>query len=346
MLGAALVRQVKCIIWDLDNTLWDGVLLEDREVTLRPHAAEVVRALDARGVLQSVISRNDAEAAQAKLRQFGLADYFLAPQIGWGAKSTAVGSICGELDLPHDAVGFVDDDDFERDEVRYALPQVRCFAPGDLRYLLDLPELSFARVTEEATGRRVAYQAEARRRAAAEAAGTSADFLATLDMRLSIDIASQEDLERAEELTVRTHQLNTTGRTFSAAELAELIESPDHLLLMASLTDKYGSFGRIGLALVQTTGTTWRLQLLLMSCRVLARGVGSVFLGDIMRRAQRAGVTLLVEFLPNDRNRMMLVTLRFAGFAPVGRRGDVDVLQADLSRISEPPDFVKLDSCV
>ena len=92
---------------------------------------------------------------------------------------------------------------------------------------------------------------------------------------------------RAEELTVRTHQLNTTGYTYSYEELDELRHSPDHLLLIAGLDDVFGSYGKIGLSVVELGPQSWTIKLLLMSCRVISRGVGTVMLTHIMKLAKR-----------------------------------------------------------
>jgi len=101
--------RVKCIVWDLDNTLWDGVLLEDGEVTLRPWVAEQIRRLDQSGVLHSIASKNDHQAAMAKLAELGLAEFFLYPQINWNSKSSSVQLIAKALNLGLDAFAFIDD---------------------------------------------------------------------------------------------------------------------------------------------------------------------------------------------------------------------------------------------
>src|SRR4030067_1595069 len=82
-------KTLKCVVWDLDNTLWDGVLLESDSVRLKPGIAEVIRILDERGILHSIASRSDPEAAANSLRRLGIAPYFLFPEIGWGGKSLA-----------------------------------------------------------------------------------------------------------------------------------------------------------------------------------------------------------------------------------------------------------------
>jgi FkbH-like protein len=173
-------------------------------------------------------------------------------------------------------------------------------------------------------------------------AGRNEEFLATLDMVFTIAPADPDDLKRAEELTVRTNQLNSTGVTYSYAELDHFRASSDHLLLVAGLDDRFGSYGKIGLALVDTGGAVWRLKLLLMSCRVLSRGVGGVLLNHIMRLAAEHGAALEAELVDTGRNRMMFVTYRFAGFTQVRAENSIAVLRADPGRIADPPTYLTL----
>ncbi|MEV4313147.1 HAD-IIIC family phosphatase [Actinocrispum sp. NPDC049592] len=338
-------KPVKCVVWDLDNTVWDGVLLEDTEVRPRPEVLEVLRTLDGRGILHSIASRNDSAAARAKLEELGIADLFLYPQIHWGSKAESVAAITKRLNLNPDAFAFVDDQPFEREEVASRFPAVRVFDATEVADLPSLPAFQPAFVTEESRRRRHMYQASIERdQAEEEFGGTSEEFLSTLDMVFTIAPATTEDLKRAEELTVRTHQLNTTGRTYSYAELEELQRSDDHLLLLADLTDRYGSYGKIGLALVELGCEAWRVKLLLMSCRVMSRGVGTVLLNEIQRLAAAAGARLQADFVTNDRNRMMYVTYRMGGFKEVFRDGDEVVFEAPEGEIPPTPTYLTLRS--
>lgn len=334
---------IKCVVWDLDDTVWHGILLEDRQVRLRPGIDAVIRALDERGILQSIASRNQAEPALAQLRAFGLADYFLYPQINWNAKSSSVEAIAQALNLGLDSFAFVDDQPFERDEVASICPQVLCLDVAELAGLLDRPEFTPRFITEDTRRRRQMYLSNLEReRAEAEFKGPSNEFLASLGMVLTIEPAAESDLRRAEELTLRTNQLNTTGYTYDYDELNAFRQSPDHLLLIAGLDDRYGTYGRIGLVLVECGRETWTLKLLLMSCRVMSRGVGGELLADVMRRARAAGARLRAEYVPNGRNRQMLVTYRFAGFREVARQGDLSVLEHDLAEIPPASAHVRL----
>lgn len=150
------------------------------------------------------------------------------------------------------------------------------------------------------------------------------------------------DLQRAVDLTERTHQLNATGLTFGHDELDALRSSPDHLLLMSSLEDKFGPYGKIGLALVEKGNDVWTLKLLLMSCRVMSRGVGSVMLNHIITEAARAGKRLQAEFVETDRNRMMYVTYKFAGFEEVARDGSWSLLEYQGSGLAGFPTYLKV----
>ena len=340
-------KAVKCVAWDLDNTLWDGVLLEDENVTLRDGVREIVETLDGRGILQSVASKNDPERATAKLREFGLNDYFLYPQISWNSKASSIRNIAAALNIGLDAVAFIDDQPFERDEVNFSLKEVLCIDAVELCGLLKRPELIPRFITEDSKLRRAMYQSDIRRdRAEGEFVGPKEEFLATLGMKFTIAAARGEDLMRAEELTVRTNQLNTTGYTYSYDELREFVDSERHLLFIAGLEDRYGSYGKIGLALVEFVGGVWVIKLLLMSCRVMSRGVGTIMLNYLLRRAKQRGARLQAEFVRTDRNRMMFVTYKLGGFKEVSRDGDLVVLEHDLTQIQPFPEYVALNVAV
>jgi FkbH-like protein len=345
----------KCVVWDLDNTVWDGVLLEDGDaVRLRPEVEEILQTLDERGILHSIASRNEHDHAWAKLEELGLDHYFIYPKIHWNPKSSSVAAIAEDINIGIDTLVFVDDQPHERDEVTFAHPQVTCVDSADLSVLLEMPELQPRFITSDSRIRREMYQADIARNAIEhEFEGPKEEFLRTLDMTFRISPAGPDDLQRAEELTVRTNQLNATGYTYGYEELEELSRSDDHILLVCSLDDKHGTYGKIGLALVEKNdraeqgGEIWTILLMLMSCRVMAKGVGTVLMNHLLRLAKDAGARLQAEFVPTDRNRQMLITYKFAGFKEVDRieqenGRELVVLENDLARIQDVPDYVEL----
>src|SRR5215213_2678150 len=338
-------KYVKCVVWDLDNTLWDGVLLEQGVVSLRDRVVEIIKTLDARGILHSIASRNDKKTALAQLRAFDLDQYFLYPQINWNSKVSAIKNVADSLNIGLDSLAFVDDQPFELEEVKFSLPEVLCLDQIELDRLLDLPEMNPRFITSDSRLRREMYLADIERnRKEEEFIGSADEFLATLDMRLTISRAGPGDLQRAEELTVRTHQLNTTGHTYSYEQLDHFRQDPQYLLLMAGLEDKYGSYGKIGLALLRCDEKAWTIKLMLTSCRVMSRGVGMIMLNHVMSLAKRKRVRLLSEFVSTERNRMMYVSYKFAGFKEIEKAGDRLLLENDMMRIQPCPDYVKLHS--
>jgi FkbH-like protein len=341
-------RQIKCVIWDLDNTIWRGTLLEGDPVRVREDVVEIIKTLDGRGILQSIASRNAPLPALDKLKQFNLDQYFLFPQIHWGSKADSIRTIAAALNIGIESTCLIDDEMFELEEVRSILPDTLCINQADLGQVLEMPELNPLATTAESAARRETYQRDLQRAEVEESfTGSHADFLASLGMVLTVFPAKPEDLARAEELTDRTNQLNTTGYTFSVAELEEFRVSSHHLLLMAELVDRFGSYGRIGLGLIERDSQIWTIKLLLMSCRVMNRGVGMVLLCHILQQAKCAGVRLLSEFIPNDRNRIMHVTYKFAGFrecqANQCQPNDrLKTLEHDLGFIPPIPDYITL----
>lgn len=337
-------RVIKVLTWDLDETVWHGTLIEGDELRLREGVRETLETLDKRGILHSIASKNDPQMATEALARFGLTDYFLYPQISWSAKSAGIRKIAESINIGLDAVAFVDDQPFERDEVGHVLPEVLLYDATEIPSFKDRPELMPRFLTDESAIRRQMYQADIARNQAQEGfEGPDEDFLASLGMRFTIAPASEEDLKRAEELTVRTNQLNSTGVTYSYDELDAFRLSDRHLLLVAGLEDKYGTYGKIGLALVEMGDEVWTLKLLLMSCRVMSRGVGSILLAYLMRRARDAGARFQAELVSTGRNRLMMVTYRFAGFKEVNRNGDVAILENDLANIQADPEYVDLN---
>lgn len=337
-------KEIKCVVWDLDHTIWDGVLLESDKVELKPEIKKILAELDSRGILHSIASKNNEEDAMAKLREFGISEYFLYPEINWNSKSSSIEKICKNLNIGMDTILFIDDQPFERDEVQSVHASVMCLDAAEYETMLDHPRLNPRFITEDSVRRRFMYLEDIQRKKEEESfSGPKESFLKSLDMKFVISEAREEDLKRAEELTIRTNQLNATGCTYSYEDLDWFRQSPDHILLVCELTDKYGSYGKIGLALIETNKTFWHLKLLLMSCRVMSRGVGTVMLTYIMQQAKREGKKLRADFKQTDRNKVMYVTYRFANFKEMDHDDQGRILfENDLSIIQPFPPYIEV----
>ncbi|MGC7102884.1 HAD-IIIC family phosphatase [Amycolatopsis lurida] len=306
---------VKCLVWDLDNTLWQGTLLEDGEVRLRDGIRDVLATLDSRGILQAVASKNDHDVAWAKLEELGVAEYFVSSRIWWHPKSRSVKEIADELQFAPGTIAFIDDQPAERAEVAFHLSEVRCYPAEEATALIGRPEFSPAVVTVDARRRRQMYQATRHRDAErSDFSGPEEDFLRSLQLEMRIVRAGEEELTRVEELTLRTSQMNATGVHYPDAVLRALLAESSHEVLVTTLTDRFGPHGAVGVLLVERRPAVWHLKLLATSCRVVSFGAGAVILNWLVDQAARAGCHLVADFRRTERNRIMEVAYRFAGF--------------------------------
>ncbi|MGG3526862.1 hypothetical protein COM13_18945 [Bacillus pseudomycoides] len=336
-------KKIKCLVWDLDNTLWNGTLIEDSHVEINPKVISIIKKLDERGILQSIASKNDYTMAMEKIEELGISEYFLYPQIHWNSKSESINKIAEELNINIDTIAFIDDQQFELDEVKYNISEVTCLNATEIDNILENQKFIPRFITEDSKKRRLMYkQDKIRKEEERNFKGTEEEFLAGLQMKLAIGTVEEGDLQRAEELTVRTNQLNSTGYTYSYEELDYLRKSDNHKLFIVDLRDKYGDYGKTGLALIKCSETKWTIKLLLMSCRVMSRGIGTVLMTYIMKLAKENSVTVEAEFVENKVNRMMFITYKFSGFKEVAKEDNKIILHNDLSFIQPFPQYIDI----
>lgn len=337
------MKDVKCIVWDLDDTIWEGTILEGDSVKLRDKIERILETTDARGILHSLASKNDHDTCMERLTELGIAKYFLYPQINWNAKSYSIGLIKEKLNLGIDTFAFVDDQPFEREEVLSVHPGIYCVDAMDYHSLLTDKRLNPKFITEDTRCRRIRYLEDAERTKEENAFnGPKEKFLLELGMELIISKATEHDLQRAEELTIRTNQFNATGKTYSYEDLYYFSTAPAYELLVCELKDKFGSYGKIGLVLIEKQEGYWYLRMMLMSCRVIGRGVGTVMLSYVRRRAFLNNVVLRADFKQTPTNRIMYVTFKFCSFSEVRNdNGDI-VLESNVARLPELQGYIKI----
>lgn len=309
-------EKIKCVVFDLDGTLWEGTLAESDDVKLKKGVKELLEQLDRRGILMSLASKNNFDTAKKILCREGIFDYFLLPQISWNPKSLALEEISAGLNLSLREFAFVDDTPEERDEVLFAHPEVRVYDAEKLLNIPDYEEFCPKFVTEDSRLRRKLYQNDLRLKEDEKRfCGTNEEFLKTLGMKLTVSKVRDGDLERVEELTRRTHQLNSTGRTFSFEELNRIKDDENYIFLIVSLENRYGDCGKVGLALMEKSDDAYTVKLLIMSCRVMSLGIGSAMLVYLSSLALRDKKRLLADFVFTDRNRIMYITYKMFGFS-------------------------------
>ena len=275
---------VKCVVWDLDNTLWDGILTEDGSAALqlKSRMRNILEALDSHGILQSIASKNDQEYALQMLTQLGIDHLFLSPQISWFPKGDGVRSIARDLNLALESILFVDDSDFELEQVRASCPGVRCLNALEYESILALKELR-APVTPESSRRRSLYRVEQHRK---EAAATFKQdykaFLKHCEIVLTIGSLTPDNLDRVHELTQRTNQMNFSGTRYDRGLLKGILATPYLDTYVLSCEDRFGAYGIVGFGVVDCREP--RLTDLMFSCRIQSKRIEHAFLRQIIEQ--------------------------------------------------------------
>ena len=340
LLAARQGRSRKCLVLDLDNTLWSGVIGDDglEGIVLGQGSAEgeAFLALQAyaleqarRGIILAVCSKNDEANALAPFDQhpemlLKRADLacFVA---NWDDKARNIREIAKRLNIGLDSLVFVDDNPFERNLVRAELPMVAVPELPDepalyARCLAEAGYFEGLGVTDEDRERTLQYQANAARESFQTEATDLESYLRGLEMQLVWRRFDRIGMARIVQLINKTNQFNLTTRRYTQAEVEKVIEDERAFGLQLRLLDRFGDNGIIAIVIgrVDETGIalidTW-----LMSCRVLGRGVEQATLNLAAAEAKRLGGRLLIgEYRPTAKNGMVREHYAKLGFVPAG----------------------------
>ncbi|WFE96106.1 HAD-IIIC family phosphatase [Micromonospora sp. WMMD987] len=358
--AADLGRAAKCLVLDLDNTLWDGVVGDVGTAGLRiggsyPGTAhtELQRlALDlcAQGVLLAVSSKNDEPVAVEALdnhpEMLLRSAHLVARRIDWEPKAGNVRAMAVELNLGSDAFVFVDDNPVERELMRRMAPEVTTVElpddpAGYAAALAARGDFLVLSVTDEDRDRTTLYRRQARRREVEQQATSLADHLARLGTRLTVEPCTPVNAGRITQLFAKTNQCNLTGVRYGAGEVDRSGTDGAPTFFTARLGDTFGDHGLIAaIALDRATDGSWRIGNFVLSCRVFSRGVEGTLLGLVLRAAVAAGAPGVTgTFRPTDRNGRFADLYPSLGFHPTGDAGG---FRHDLARLPDLSPFIEI----
>lgn len=339
ILAAQQGKSRKCLVLDLDNTLWGGVIGDDGldGIMLGQGSAlgeafcdfqRYAKDLGKRGVILAVCSKNDEKNALLPFEQHQ--DMILKREdiacfsASWGDKATAIRAIARQLNIGLDAVVFADDNPFERNIVRRELPMV---AVPELPEDPALYATMIARAgyfesisaTAEDMARTQQYKENSERESEREKATDMQSYLQSLEMKLSWSRFTSADQARVVQLINKTNQFNLTTRRYAAKEVADLLVDASAMPLQFRLADKFGDNGIISIVIGNLVdATTIDIDTWLMSCRVLGRQVEQAVLEVVVNEARRMGATRLVgRYRPTEKNGMVAEHYQRLGFAVV-----------------------------
>lgn len=341
LLAAARGLARKCLVLDLDNTLWGGIIGDDGVDGIKlgqgsargeAHLAVQSLALDLRrrGIILAVCSKNEEAAALIPFREHDemvlKEDHISVFVANWTDKATNLKAIAQALNIGTDALVFLDDNPAERERVRQELPEVAVPEVGDepsdyVRLLSLAGYFEAVAFNDEDRKRADMYQANAQRASALQKVGNLDEYLASLDMECTI--APFDDLGRARiaQLINKSNQFNLTTRRYTEADVAAIQSDPDKFTMQVRLVDRFGDNGMISVVIFDRADKVWHCDTWLMSCRVLGRRVEEAVLAHVAKAAKAAGATRLTgEYIPTPKNVLVEKHFEKLGFTQSGER--------------------------
>lgn len=361
LLGAIRGKSRKCLVLDLDNTIWGGVIGDDGINNIKIGQGSAVGeaflavqhyalALRARGIMLAVSSKNDDATAREVFRdhpEMALREEHISVfQANWTDKASNLEAIARTLNIGIDALVFLDDNPAERAQVRAALPAVALpelpsdpsWYPWFLASAGYFEALSFS---EEDRLRVESYASDAKRAAVLARTGDLGDYLKSLGMKMRAGPFDAKNRPRITQLINKTNQFNLTTRRYTEAEVTAMEDAPGVHTLQVRLGDSFGDFGMIGVAIARQPDAaepTWMIDTWLMSCRVLGRKVEEAMLAQIVAAARAAGISRIEGlYRPTPKNGMVKDHYTKLGFSSVEERADGEcVFALDVSAYEAP----------
>jgi len=314
-------KRKKCLILDLDNTLWGGILGEDGKdhiilsndgigKAFYDFQNQILKLYDS-GIILAICSKNDIKMALDTIQNHPhmliREDKLAAVRINWLDKATNIRSIAKELNIGLDSCVFLDDSKHERTLVSATCPEV-CIPdlPDDPAYfssfLANLEYFETMAITSEDKKRGQMY-AQERRRGELKKNTTLQDFFDSLHIQVNIEKASESTIPRIAQLTQKTNQFNLSTCRYTETEIKQITEDPTYDVLIASTKDRLGDSGIVGVAIIKHEKKICLLNTFLISCRVLVRGIEAAFLGMILKILSKKDITCLkIQFVPSGKN--------------------------------------------
>lgn len=368
LIAALRGKSRRCLVLDLDNTLWGGVIGDDglegivlgQGDPVGEAHLEVQRtalALRERGIVLAVSSKNNDETARLPFQKHPemlLRENHLAVfQANWNDKATNIRAIATELSLGLESMVFLDDNPAERRLVRDMLPEVAVpELPDDpalyVRTLLAAGYFEAITYSPEDQKRADFYQDNARRVALQRTSGDLDAYLATLDMTITFQPFDEVGRARIAQLINKSNQFNLTTRRYSEAQVGEIEADPNCFTLQVRLVDTFGDNGMISVIICRQDAGAWHIDTWLMSCRVLGRRVEQAVLQELLLHARSLGIgRLLGTYRPTERNRLVEEHYSKLGFSQLERNADGSTLWsldvAERRDLALPMKVVRID---
>jgi fkbH domain len=358
-----LGKNKKCLVLDLDNTLWGGIIGDDgmehieighETPTAEAYTAfqEYVLKLKERGVILAVCSKNEEDIAKSGFNHPDSVlhvEDFVSFHANWKPKNINLRIIAEEINIGTDSLVFIDDNPAERQLVRDTMPEVAVpeVDPVDVfSYIRAIEGAGFfepVTISEDDRKRNESYRGNIQRRSLEESMQTYDDFLQSLEMEAEIDDFRSVYYDRIAQLTNKSNQFNLTTRRYTRADIEQMANDQHYVTLYGRLRDKFGDNGLISVVIGEKIDDSLHIRLWLMSCRVLKRGMEQMMLDALAARAAADGCKELIGYYyKTAKNKMVSDLYAVFGFEKIMQSGDDTVWRLDLAGYEKQGKYIAL----
>ena len=314
----------KCIVLDLDNTLWGGIIGEDGFDNIKLGDSPVghsfvefqkrLLALNQRGIILAINSKNNFDDAIEVIKKHPnmiiKEDNFACVKINWDDKVVNLQKIAEELNIGLDSMVFFDDDPINQEYVRESLPEVLVVdLPKDssqyAQIITEMKEFDVLKITEEDTKRSDMYLGQKKRKELENKVDDFNEFLKQMNIEVSVQKANNFSIPRISQLTLKTNQFNLTTRRYQEEEISKFSSSEDRIVECVQVNDKFGDNGITGTYIIEKKNNEeWIIDTFLLSCRIMGRGVEEMMMNEIIEKARVSGIKRIKgEFIPTAKNK-------------------------------------------
>ena len=314
----------KCIVLDLDNTLWGGVIGEDGFDNIKlgdnPIGRSFVEfqkrllALNKRGIILAINSKNNFDDAidviQKHPNMILKEENFASVKINWDDKVVNLQKIAEELNIGLDSMVFFDDDPINQEYVKKLLPEVLVVdLPKDSsqysQIITEMKEFDVLKITEEDTKRSDMYLGQKKRKELENKVGDFNEFLKQMNIEVNIQKANSFSIPRISQLTLKTNQFNLTTRRYQEEEVSKFSSSDNKIVECVKVSDKFGDNGITGTYIIEKKNNDeWIIDTFLLSCRIMGRGVEETMMNQIIEKAKSSGIKKIKgEFISTTKNK-------------------------------------------
>ena len=370
-LGKSIARMIhsiknqpsKCLVFDLDNTIWSGVIGEDGLHGIQisdsypgnsfKNFQRTILKLYDQGIFLAVASKNNINDALEVFRNHSdcliKEKHLSAMEINWNDKATSIQKIAKKLNIGLESIVFFDDNPSERSLVSNYLPDVKVIdVPTNHMLYSDVLNNSgyfdIISITEDDRNRTNMIKQNVQREQLKDKSRDLSVFLSGLNIQVNVGFVTDATISRAVQLINKTNQFNLTTQRYSEVEVRNFIDL-GFIVLYLQTSDRFGDSGISGVAIIKNHNNIWMIDSFLLSCRVLGKKIETVFLSEIISIVKSKGAIMLQgEYKPTTKNNITSSFYKNHGFKMINKK--INILEYDLSTIPKNIDYIKINRII